>query len=355
MPAFASLPVRSALCSLFIILSVLLWCPRVNAQGSGKQSTGTGGSHLIQGYLFFPSGRRAEGTIIVRLESLQYGELQVVPDSSGAFSFASLAPGSYTVVVDAGAEYEVTREGVYIDTDLNLGRTGVRLPTTTRRYTVMVHLKEKRKAGVGKPGVVNAALASVPEKARKLYERGVEEARTEDPGKAANTLKEAVSLYPNFPLALNELGVQYLKLRQVNKAIDVLKEACKLDPEAFTARLNFGIALLESKQFAPAEEQLRDAVKRNNNSATGHMYLGIALVRQNKFDDAEKELVIATQANAAQLSKANYYLGGIYWRKQDYPRAVEQLEKYLLLTPNAPDAERVRATIKDFRGRISPE
>ncbi|HKG45316.1 MAG TPA: tetratricopeptide repeat protein [Pyrinomonadaceae bacterium] len=327
----------------------------MNAQGSGKQSTGTGGSHLIQGYLFFPSGRRAEGTIIVRLESLQYGELQVVPDSSGAFSFASLAPGSYTVVVDAGAEYEVTREGVYIDTDLNLGRTGVRLPTTTRRYTVMVHLKEKRKAGVGKPGVVNAALASVPEKARKLYERGVEEARTEDPGKAANTLKEAVSLYPNFPLALNELGVQYLKLRQVNKAIDVLKEACKLDPEAFTARLNFGIALLESKQFAPAEEQLRDAVKRNNNSATGHMYLGIALVRQNKFDDAEKELVIATQANAAQLSKANYYLGGIYWRKQDYPRAVEQLEKYLLLTPNAPDAERVRATIKDFRGRISPE
>lgn len=354
MPRSSSLRICSNRC-FYILLGMLLIAPSVNAQGSGKSSTGTGGSHLIQGYVFFPSGRRIEGTIVVRLESLQYGDLQVVPDSSGAFSFSALSPGNYTVVVNAGDEYEVTREGVYIDTDLNLSRNRVRLPSTTRRYTVMVHLKEKRKPGVGKPGVLNAALASVPEKARKLYERGVEEARTGDPGKAANSLKEAVSLHPNFPLALNELGVQYLKMRQVNKAVDVLKEACKLDPQAVAARLNLGIALLESKQFAPAEEQLREAVKRNNNSATTHMYLGIALVRQNKFDEAEKELLVAAQANAAQLSMANYYLGGIYWRKQDYPRAVEQLEKYLQLTPNAPDAERVRATIKDFRGRISPQ
>jgi hypothetical protein len=31
------------------------------------------------------------------------------------------------------------------------------------------------------------------------------------------------------------------------------------------------------------------------------------------------------------------------------------LEKYLAYTPNAPDAERVRNTIKDFRSRHNPE
>jgi len=334
---------------------MLLLSPGAYAQGSGKSSTGTGGNHIIQGYVFFPSGRKAEGTIIVKLQSLQYGDLQVIPDSSGTFTFSSLAPGSYTVVINAGNDYEVSREGVYIDTDLNLSRMGVRLPSTPRRYTVMVHLQLKHNPGTGKPGVVNAALAEVPEKARKLYERGVEQSRADDAAKAAESLKEAVAIYPKFPLALNELGVQYLKLRQINKAIDVLKEACKLNPEAFTSRLNLGIALLEAKQFAQAEEQLREALKRNTNSATMHMYLGIALVRQNKFEEAEKELFIATQANAAQLGMANYYLGGLYWRKQDYVRAVEQLEKYLLLTPNAPDAERVRATIKDFRSRITPK
>ena len=351
MPGFASLPVRSPVRALFIILGMLLLSPSAHAQGSGKSSTGTGGVHVIQGYVFFPSGRKADTTIVVKLESLQYAELQVIPDSSGAFTFSALAPGSYTVVVNAGKEYDVSREGVYIDSDLNLSRMGVRLPTTTRRYTVMVHLRPKDSPGT-KPAVVNAALAEVPEKARKLYEKGVEESR-DDAAKAAESFKQAVTLYPNFPLALNELGVQYLKLRQINKAIDALKEACKLNPDAFQSRLNLGIALLESKQFGEAEGQLRGALEKNNNAPSAHMYLGIALLRLKKFAEAEQELLIAAQPNAAYLSMSNYYLGGLYWRNKDYPKAVEQLEKYVLLTPNAPDIDRVRVTIKELRGHIT--
>jgi tetratricopeptide (TPR) repeat protein len=351
MQGFTLLRVCSTNRRLLIMLGLLLLPVVVNAQGSGRQTVGTGGNHLIQGYIFFPSGRRAEGTIIVKLQSLQYSELQVIPDSSGGFSFSNLAPGSYTVIVNAGDDYEISREGVYIDTDLNLSRQGARVPATTRRYTVMVHLSLKSK-GSSKPAVLDAALAAVPEKARKLYEKGVEQARADDATRAADSLKEAVTLYPNFPLALNELGVQYLKLRQVDKAVEVLKQSVKLNGESFGSRLNLGIALLEAKQFAEAEEQLREALKHNAGSATAHMYLGIALLRLNKFDEAQKELVVATEANATQLGMANYYLGGLYWRKHDYQRAVEQLEKYLQLTPNAPDAERVRSTIKDLRSRI---
>ena len=217
----------------------------------------------------------------------------------------------------------------------------------------MVHLQPKLKAG-NKPGVVNAVLAAVPEKARKLYEKGMEQARAEDPAKAVESLKQAVSLYPNFPLALNELGVQYLKLRQVNKAIEALKEACRQNPNAYASRLNLGVALLEANQAKEAEDYLRESLKLNNAVPSAHMYLGIALLRLNRFDDSEKELVIATGANASHLAMANYYLGGIYWKKHDYPRAIEQLEKYLQFTPNAPDADRVRANIKDLRGRTTP-
>ena len=337
---------------LFIVLGLLLLPLTGNAQGSGRESTGTGGIHTIQGHVFFPSGRRAEGSIIVKLQTYQSGELQVVPDSSGTFTFSGLAPGNYTVVVNAGDDYEISREGVYIDSDINLSRNRIRLPTTTQKQTVMVHLRPKVKSGNTKASVVNAALAAVPEKARRLYERGVEQSRANDPEKAVDTLKEAIALHPNFPLALNELGVQYLKLRQIKKAVEVLTEACKLEPDAFATRLNLGIALLESKHFSEAEEHLREALKRNSSALTAHLYLGITLLRLNKFEEAEKELLIAAESNAAQLSMANYYLGGLYWRKKDYARAVEQLEKYLLLTPNAPDADRVRATVKDLRSRI---
>src|ERR1051326_7527842 len=75
------------------------------AQGSGRESTGTGGNHVIQGKIFFPSGRRAEGNIQVKLQSFGAGEISTIADSSGSFSFTSLSPGNYTVVINAGDEY----------------------------------------------------------------------------------------------------------------------------------------------------------------------------------------------------------------------------------------------------------
>jgi tetratricopeptide (TPR) repeat protein len=332
------------------VICVLLLPVAVSGQGNGRASTGTGGIHTIQGYVFFPSGRRAEGTIVVRLQPMNGGEITVLPDSSGAFVFNQLSPGNYSVVVNAGDEYEIARDSVYIDSDLNLSRGGGRVPQTARRYTVMIHLTEKRGAPV-KAGVVNAALAEVPDKPRRLFEQGLEHARAGDSARAAESFKQAVALYPNFPLALNELGVQYLKLGHTEKAIETLKGAVKLSPDAYGPRLNLGIALLEAQKFSEAEEQLREALKRNSSLPTGHMYLGLCLVRLTRYDDAEKELLLAVQGSNNQLAMAQYYLGGIYWKREEYPKAIEALEAYLKLTPNAQDAARVRATIATLRSR----
>ena len=338
---------------LLAIVVFFLLPTDLSAQGSGRSSTGTGGSHIIQGYVFFPSGRRAEGTIQVKLQSYSSSELSVVPDDSGSFTFSSLAPGTYTVVVNAGDNYEIARETVYIDTDLNLSRTGARLPSTSRRYTVMVHLQPKRDEGNRvKASVLNAALAEVPDKARKLYEKGLELARANDTLNAIDSFKAAVSLFPKFPLALNQLGVQYLTLGKTDKAVEALKSAVDLTPDAFAPRLNLGVALLEAKQFAEAEAQLREAIKQNPSASTAHMYLGLTLARLNKYDEAEKELIRAIESGGNQLGLAHYYLGGLYWKKQDYRKAIEQLEAYLNLTPNAADAERVRSTIRDLRSRL---
>lgn len=350
MPRLESHRGRAEVYSLFAIIGLLLLPVAVLAQG-GRASTGTNGIHTIQGYIFFPSGRRAEGQIVVKLQSYTSGEITVVPDSSGAFSFTQLAPGNYTVVVNAGDDYEIARENVYFDSDINMSRIGgARVPSSPQRSTVMIHLQLK--PGVHtKPGVVNAALAEVPEKARKLFEQGVDEARAGDTQKAADSLKDAIALYPNFPLALNELGVQYLKLGQTKKAVDTLKEAVRLSPDAYGPRLNLGIALLEAKQYEEAETELREALKRNASLPTAHMYLGLCFLRTNKFDEAETELLAAIQGSGNQLGLAQYYLGGIYWKKHEYPKAVAALEDYLRLTPNAHDADRVRATIKDLRSR----
>lgn len=330
---------------------VLLVSAPVFGQGSGRDSTGTGGNHVITGKIFFPSGRRADGQIQVKLESFNSGEISTIVDSNGSFTFTSLSPGNYTVVVNAGDDYEVAREGVTIDSDLNLSRQGVTLNPGSRRYTVMVTLQLKRNREMNtKAGVINAALAEVPEAARNLYQQALEFAKAGNTSSAIDSLKQALSLYPKFPLALNELGVQYLKTGQVNKAVDPLRDAVKLIPDAFTPKLNYGIALLETQRYAEAEMQLRDALKIAS-APTAHMYLGLTLARLKNSVEAEQELKSAIQIGGDQLPLAHYYLGGLYWQMRSYKQAADELENYLKLVPNAPDAERVRGTIKELRAK----
>jgi len=338
--------------SYLLIILLLLIPDSVSAQGSGRASTGTGGNHVIQGYVFFPSGRRAEGSIQVKLQSHDAGEITVMADSSGSFTFPALAPGDYTVVVNAGDSYEPATERVLIDSDVDLSRMGIPTIKTSHRYSVMIHLQPKRESGRTKAAVVNAALADVPESARKLYEKGLEQSQAGEKLKAVESLKAAVALYPKFPLALNELGVQYLKLGQPAKAVEVLRSASELSPDSFTPNLNLGIALLEAKRFAEAEAQLREGLKQNATAPTAHLYLGLALTHLKNYDEAEKEMQRAIDVGGNQLGIAHYYLGGLYWRRLNYGRAVEELEIYLRMTPNTPDADRVRATIKDLRSRI---
>jgi Flp pilus assembly protein TadD len=339
----------------WLIFLLIVVCPAVAlAQGSGRSNQGTNGSHVITGYVFFPSGRRAEGNIQVKLQSLNSGELSVIADSSGAFTFSSLAPGNYTVVVIAGDDYEIGREGVFVDHDVNLSRTNLPVIQTTRRYTVMITLQLKHhSADHSKGSVVNAALAEVPENARTLYEKGLQQARAGDSLKAIDNLRAAISLFPKFPLALNELGVQFLKISQPQKALDPLRSAAKLSPEAFLPKLNLGVALLETNQFPEAETQLREALKQNDSAATAHMYLGVVLTKSRNYIDAEKELRRAIDLGGGQLGLAHKFLGGIYWGRREYRLAVDELETYLRLTPNAQDAERVRGTILELRSALT--
>jgi len=355
-PSITLLISRSARYCLPSSISILLLFSFVisaNAQsGGGTDLIGTGGRHTIQGRIYFPSGRRTDVRIKVRLENTNAGDLSVLTDSNGWFSFRGLNSGSYTVVIDGGNEYETARETVYIDTDGSNPRRGIVLPLVARVYTVNIDLRPKRLVGP-KPGVVNAALAGIPEEARELYLAALRSAQANDHKKAVEQLTQAIAFHPNFPLALGELGVQYLKLNLPEKAVESFASALKLTPDDMTLELNYGAALLEANRLADAETHLRKSLDKNGSSWVGHMYLGITLMRMRKFDDAEKELQRALALGGDDLALPHYYLGGIYWGKGQYRRAADELEKYVKLSPNGPDAERTRAAIKELRRKQS--
>jgi Flp pilus assembly protein TadD len=218
----------------------------------------------------------------------------------------------------------------------------------------MVNLQPKHRVG-NKPGVVNASLAVVSKPALAAYQSALDAVKVGDAKKAVEQLKTALSYYPDFGLALNELGVQYLKLNEPHRAVEALRSAVRLLPNDFTPRLNYGIALVETKDHVEAETHLRMALAKNGNSPLAHMYLGVALIGLSRLPDAEPELLQAVKLGGARLGLPHYYLGGIYWRQGRYSQAVTELETYLQAAPNAPNAERVRNTIKQLRAKQSTE
>src|SRR5205807_7695234 len=63
--------------------------------GGGLDPTGTGGQHSIHGRIYYPSGRRSDKRVMVKLETYNSGELSVMSDANGSFTFSGLIPGNY--------------------------------------------------------------------------------------------------------------------------------------------------------------------------------------------------------------------------------------------------------------------
>lgn len=325
---------------LSLVILLALYGTAIGRAQGGRDSTGTGGIHTIQGRVFFPTDRSSDGRVKVELETSERGNLSTLTGPDGSFRFSNLLAGSYTVVVDGGGGFELARESVYIERD-----------KMSRTVTVPIYLRYKKSVqGTARAGVLDAALAPIPKQALEQYEKGLRAAQAAESQKAIEYFHRAVALYPNFGSALNELGVQYLKIGKADRAAEALQAAVKLMPTGFPMNLNYGIALLNKNDYVAAETQLRRAVKINDLSAVARMYLGIALVKRRKYDEAEKELRRAVDgAAAADVSMAHKYLGGLYWSRREYQRAAAELEKYLELSPQASDANRVRETIQELR------
>lgn len=304
-----------------------------SAQGIGAhrgETTGaTGGTRSIQGHVISPTGRLPETRVRVTLSSSNTGSRSAAANEEGVFIFNNLETGPYELTIDAGGDYEVMRESVYI--------------SVQQTVNVPVYLRLKPDA--------NPALAGVPRPAVELYVRAQEAARKGDGAKAEELLGQALAQHPQFGLAHNELGALRMRAGRLEEALEAYRAAAKSLPEDPFVQLNYGTALTQKKEFAEAEKQLRRALKRLDKSAAAHMYLGVALIGLKKIDEAERELRTAARLGGEQMGAAHKYLGGIYWARREYRKAADELETYLKLSPKAPDAEQVRGTIRELRGK----
>jgi len=324
---------KMLLISVFVLTSA--FAVRAQAPGSSRGLTTGDGTNQIQGRVYFPPGQGASGrTIKVSLESVSaFGAMSTVADQDGVFRFTGLTPGDYTVVVDAGSEFEKGREPA----DINNGANG-------RIVQVTVQMHPKVDAS-------NPLFAGVPSNALSLYQKGTVAARKGDAKAAVESLSAAVAAYPNFALALSDLGSQYMMLKDLDKAGEAFEALVKLKPNDAAGHLNLGIVAFNKKKPEEAEAHLRKALELKSAGPSAHYYLGLTLISLKRYPEAQTEFEAAVTNGGENLALAHKYLGGLYMSAKKNREAADELEKYLKLDPKAPDAERIKGTIKDLRDK----
>ena len=342
---------RSVLLTLFCALIYIGSFAIAYGQGGVGSTRGlpssTGGTNIIQGRVYFPIEPKGGRRVKVRLSSTDLVEQSTVTDEDGTFVFNRLPAGHYTLVVDAGSEFDTATETVNIDREASIGG---------RSMKVGINLKERGAA---------AALAAVPKPARESYTKGMEAAAKGENKKAAEFLAEAVKLHPAFPQALTELGLQYLKLNEMESAAETYRALIKLKKDDASAHLNLGIALYNvslallnekkvdeaNQKLAETEQSLRQAIALKMPGPNPHYYLGLTLIRFKKYSDALTEMELTIANGGDNIALAHKYLGGLYMSAKRHKEAADHLEKYLQLDPKAKDAEQINNTIKELKAK----
>ena len=328
---------------LSLVLFLLFVVVRVPAQGipqgAASTDTGFGGVNTISGMVVSSTGQRIQRRVSVRLRTMTRGDRVSTTDENGNFVFRGVPSGDFVVVIDREQDFEPFSQNVSVIQPRGM-------PPQTYYLSVRLELKVRAEA---KPGVLNAEFANVPKRALAHYDKAIEQAKKNDHSGAIEELKLAINEYPSFMLAFNELGVQYLKLNQLEKADEAFQGALKITPDAFAALINRGIANVMMKRYGEAVPILRKALKKNDQSAVGHYFLGQALANLGFFEQAEKELLTSLELGKEEMKEAHRLLAIIYTSRGAKKQAAGELEAYLKLAPNAPDAEKLKDVIRQLK------
>ena len=125
-------------------------------------------------------------------------------------------------------------------------------------------------------------------------------------------LKAATKNSPKNAQTWISLGDALMDSRRFNEAIDAYQKGLELDPKNVNARVDMGTCYRGIGKFDNAVEEYRKAIRIDPNFPTSHRNLAV---------------VLATDLHQNQ-------------------EAVKEIQKYLELAPNAPDAGEMRQTMQ---------
>ena len=161
--------------------------------------------------------------------------------------------------------------------------------------------------------------------------------------------QEAVSRNPNDAESLSNLGQVLVKLGRAEEALAPLLRATTLNPERWAYRFNYARALGVLGRWTEAVESYGQAQRLFPDDYVTAFNYGMALHKAGEDNAAVDQYRRAIELNPEDAS-FRAALANSYERLQDRAGAAAAYTEYLRLSPDSPDADKVRARIAVLNG-----
>ncbi|HET9529120.1 MAG TPA: tetratricopeptide repeat protein, partial [Blastocatellia bacterium] len=304
--------------SVFLCLFFLAWGV-TNAEGQ----------HTLQGRVALPNNAPPANAVKVTLTFNGIRVHETFTDLSGRFSFSGLKRGTYQLTAEGdGQQFETTSVYAEVAAFANAPQVFTQ--------NIQLRLKRGKQTPVAAVVSVDELESSIPDRARKEHDKGLKQARDNNPEKAIKHFQEAIHLYPQYYLAHIALGDQYAKLQRYDEAMDAYQKAVEMRSDRAEAHTGIGVTLVKQKRYADALAPLRRSIELDKRSSTAFLFLGLAEMMTSDYQSSETNLLRAYEIDRPTI--AHIYLANLYDLRGEPEKAVKHLESFLKENPNSPNS-----------------
>ena len=165
--------------------------------------------------------------------------------------------------------------------------------------------------------------------------------RLNQPDKAEETYKRAISLRPQYWRAYNMLGSFYFAQADYERAATMLQRATELDPDSYLAFSSLGATLLYLGRDADATQALERSIAIRP-ARDAYNNLAVALFHLHRFQDSVRNFKEALKLDASDyqtwgnLGDSYYYGGDTADAADAYRKAISMAEQRLKVNPRDP-------------------
>ncbi len=301
-------------------------------------------SSRIQGQVF-GEGRRPMADLWVELLNEVDSVLKrIKTDGIGGYYFGNLSAGRYTVRVRTfGTGYEEQSQQVEIN-----GFVGGRQVSDSQQKDFVLRTQRSLARKPASPGVIFAQ--DVPPDAEKAYQRGVGHLDSDRAALGVSELRNAIDIFPTYFLALDRLGVEMIKQQKWADAVLYFQRATAVHDKSANSWYGLAFSSYATGAVKEALEAATRAGSLSPDSPDIQLLLGISFRSDNRYLDAEKALLKAKKLAEGKSADVLWQLALLYAHNlKNYRLAANELEAYLKVMPDHPNAPLLRKLITQWR------